>query len=199
MPHLLPIPWHYTSIYAPLAKNATQSDFLEAFRKHYGKEPFIRFSDTVIPEIKNVNYTNFVHIGFRVYTDNNQLIIFSAYPQSCERGSGASCAEYEHHVRLHRNGGTSLVTIPTLNDCPGGITAPLGFCVAGMYCGIRKIKKDIAMIVSDAPATVAGVFTLNKTQAAPVLVDKIQLKRSSVCSAIVVNSGNATPARASEG
>ena len=78
-----------------------------------------------------------------------------------------------------------------MNECPGGITAPLGFRAAGMYCGIRKIKKDIAMIVSDAPATVAGVFTLNKTQAAPVIVDKIQLKRSPVCSAIVVNSGNA--------
>ena len=78
-----------------------------------------------------------------------------------------------------------------MNECPGGITAPLGFRATGIYCGIRKIKKDIAMIVSDVPATVAGVFTLNKTQAAPVLVDKIQLKRSSVCSAIVVNSGNA--------
>jgi glutamate N-acetyltransferase/amino-acid N-acetyltransferase len=47
------------------------------------------------------------------------------------------------------------------------------------------------MIVSEVPATVAGVFTLNKTQAAPVLVDKIQLGRSSICSGIVVNSGNA--------
>jgi glutamate N-acetyltransferase / amino-acid N-acetyltransferase len=78
-----------------------------------------------------------------------------------------------------------------MNECPGGVTAPLGFRAAGMYCGIRKIKKDIAMIVSDAPATVAGVFTLNKTQAAPVLVDKLQLKRSGLCSVIVVNSGNA--------
>jgi len=78
-----------------------------------------------------------------------------------------------------------------MNECSGGITAPLGFRAAGMYCGIRKVKKDIAMIVSGAPATVAGVFTLNKTQAAPVLVDKIQLKRSPLCSAIVVNSGNA--------
>ena len=83
------------------------------------------------------------------------------------------------------------MTTSAMNECPGGITAPLGFRAAGMYCGIRKIKKDIAMIVSDAPATVAGVFTLNKTQAAPVLVDKIQLKRSTVCSVIVVNSGNA--------
>jgi len=83
------------------------------------------------------------------------------------------------------------VTTPAMNECSGGITAPLGFRAAGMYCGIRKVKKDIAMIVSGAPATVAGVFTLNKTQAAPVLVDKIQLKRSPLCSAIVVNSGNA--------
>lgn len=83
---------------------------------------------------------------------------------------------------------TSMISV---DECQGGITAPQGFLAAGMYCGIRKAKKDIAMIVSEVPATVAGVFTLNKTQAAPILVDKAQLKTSSVCSAIVVNSGNA--------
>jgi glutamate N-acetyltransferase / amino-acid N-acetyltransferase len=83
-----------------------------------------------------------------------------------------------------------VITI-AMNECQGGVTAPKGFRAAGMYCGIRKVKKDIAMIVSDVPATSAGVFTLNKTQAACVLVDKIQLKRSSTCCAIVVNSGNA--------
>jgi glutamate N-acetyltransferase/amino-acid N-acetyltransferase len=83
-----------------------------------------------------------------------------------------------------------LTTI-AVNECQGGVTAPLGFAAAGIYCGIRKVKKDIAMIVSEVPATVAGVFTLNKTQAAPVSVDKIQLGRSSICSGIVVNSGNA--------
>ena len=83
-----------------------------------------------------------------------------------------------------------MITI-SMDDCQGGVTAPKGFRAAGMYCGIRKVKKDIAMIVSEVPATSAGVFTLNKTQAACVLVDKIQLKRSPVCSAVVVNSGNA--------
>ena len=83
-----------------------------------------------------------------------------------------------------------MITI-AMNECQGGVTAPKGFKAAGMYCGIRKVKKDIAMIVSDVPATSAGVFTLNKTQAACVMVDKVQLKRSSTCSAIVVNSGNA--------
>jgi len=83
------------------------------------------------------------------------------------------------------------LTSIAVNECQGGVTAPLGFAAAGIYCGIRKVKKDIAMIVSEVPATVAGVFTLNKTQAAPVSVDKIQLGRSSICSGIVVNSGNA--------
>lgn len=83
-----------------------------------------------------------------------------------------------------------MITI-SMDDCQGGVTAPKGFRAAGMYCGIRKVKKDIAMIVSEVPATSAGVFTLNRTQAACVLVDKIQLKRSPVCSAVVVNSGNA--------
>ena len=78
-----------------------------------------------------------------------------------------------------------------MDECKGGVTAPKGFRAAGIYCGIRKVKKDIAMIVSDVPATAAGVFTLNKTQAACVVVDKIQLKRSQVSSAVVVNSGNA--------
>jgi glutamate N-acetyltransferase/amino-acid N-acetyltransferase len=78
-----------------------------------------------------------------------------------------------------------------VDECQGGITAPQGFVAAGMYSGIRKVKKDLGLIVSEVPATVAGVFTLNRAQAAPILVDKAQLKRSSLCSAIVVNSGNA--------
>jgi glutamate N-acetyltransferase/amino-acid N-acetyltransferase len=91
------------------------------------------------------------------------------------------------------------VTTHAITECSGGVTAPFGFRAAGMYCGIRKIKKDIAMIVSDVPATAAGVFTLNKTQAAPVLVDKLQLKRSPVCSVIVVNSGNANACTGEKG
>ncbi len=78
-----------------------------------------------------------------------------------------------------------------VSECQGGVTAPTGFLAGGLYCGIRKMKKDLGMIFSQTPATVAGVFTLNKTQAAPILVDKIHLKQSKTCSAVVVNSGNA--------
>ncbi len=73
----------------------------------------------------------------------------------------------------------------------GGITAPKGFLASGIFCGIRKAKKDIAIIPSVIPAKVAAVFTLNRTQAAPVVLDKLILKRSNLCSAVIVNSGNA--------
>lgn len=78
-----------------------------------------------------------------------------------------------------------------IEECSGGVTAAQGFAAGGLYCGIRKPKKDLAIIRSVSPAAVAGVFTLNKTQAAPVLVDKIQIGKSRLCSAIVVNSSNA--------
>lgn len=79
----------------------------------------------------------------------------------------------------------------SLNECAGGVTAPAGFVAGGLYAGIRKSKKDLALVYSRTPAVAAGVFTLNKTQAACIMVDKLQLQRSSTCSAIVINSGNA--------
>lgn len=79
----------------------------------------------------------------------------------------------------------------SLNECTGGVTAALGFTAGGIYAGIRKAKKDIALIHSEKPATVAGVFTQNKTQAACIVVDKLQLQKSSTCSAVIINSGNA--------
>ncbi|HEV8537636.1 MAG TPA: bifunctional glutamate N-acetyltransferase/amino-acid acetyltransferase ArgJ [Bacteroidota bacterium] len=77
------------------------------------------------------------------------------------------------------------------NECPCGITGPKGFYAAGVHCGVKKVKKDLALVYSTAPARGAGVFTTNRVPAAPVLIDKQQLERSSSFRAILVNSGNA--------
>ncbi len=77
------------------------------------------------------------------------------------------------------------------NKIKEGITAPKGFKGAGIHCGIKRSRKDLALIVSDTPATAAAVFTLNKVQAAPVIVSKKHLKKSETFKAIIVNSGNA--------
>ncbi|MGZ8471770.1 MAG: bifunctional ornithine acetyltransferase/N-acetylglutamate synthase, partial [Gemmatirosa sp.] len=82
----------------------------------------------------------------------------------------------------------------------GGITAPQGFRSAGVASGIKAQGLDLALIVSDAPATAAGVFTTNRAQAAPILVSREQLDRSGGRAvAIVVNSGCANACTGADG
>lgn len=77
------------------------------------------------------------------------------------------------------------------NKLEADTKVPLGFKAGGIHSGIKKSKKDLALIVSELPATAAAVFTLNKVQAAPVLVSKLTLSESAFHRAIIVNSGNA--------
>jgi N-acetyl-gamma-glutamyl-phosphate reductase len=89
VPHLLPITRGiYSSMYASLAKEVTQGDVFAAFRKYYSTEPFVRVSETAVPEIKNVNYTNYIDIGFRVNPENNQLIVLSAIDNLVKGAAG---------------------------------------------------------------------------------------------------------------
>jgi glutamate N-acetyltransferase/amino-acid N-acetyltransferase len=73
------------------------------------------------------------------------------------------------------------------------LNLPLGFRYAATYAGIRKVKKnDLALIVSDAPAAAAAVFTQNRVQAAPVKLARKHLRTSGgKARAILVNAGNA--------
>lgn len=72
----------------------------------------------------------------------------------------------------------------------GGITAPQGFVAAGVHAGLKKEKKDLALIVSEVPAVAAAVYTRNRVQAAPLVVTREHLK-SGTARTLVVNSGNA--------
>ena len=66
-----------------------------------------------------------------------------------------------------------------------------GFKAAGVASGLKKNgQKDLGLIYSQVPATVAGLFTKNRVKAAPVLLD-MELIKSGVCQAVIVNSGNA--------
>ncbi|HTW63360.1 MAG TPA: bifunctional glutamate N-acetyltransferase/amino-acid acetyltransferase ArgJ [Bryobacteraceae bacterium] len=70
---------------------------------------------------------------------------------------------------------------------------PLGFRYSSVYAGIRKVAKDdVALIVSDAPASAAAVFTQNRVQAAPVRIARWNLSKSrGLVSAVLINAGNA--------
>ncbi len=79
----------------------------------------------------------------------------------------------------------------------GGVCAAKGFRAAGLHCGIRKnhTKKDLALIVSDAPAAAAAVYTRNLVKGAPLTVTKSHLADGQA-RAVICNSGNANTCNA---
>jgi glutamate N-acetyltransferase/amino-acid N-acetyltransferase len=83
------------------------------------------------------------------------------------------------------------MTLTVLETMTGGVTTPSGFRAAGVPAGIKaKGGLDLALIVSDRPAAAAAVFTINRAQAAPVLVSREHLAQSGgVARAVAVNSG----------
>jgi acetylglutamate kinase len=70
------------------------------------------------------------------------------------------------------------------------VKGPLGFRYAGLHVGIKPGRKDVALFVSDVPASAAGCFTVNRAKAAPVLDAERRLPAAGV-RALLVNSGNA--------
>ena len=95
-----------------------------------------------------------------------------------------------------------------LKSIEGSIVAPQGFLASGVFCDIKRLgtgkgsqkgkKRDLALIVSEVPATVAGMFTTNQVCAAPVKVCVERVKQGKA-QAIVVNSGNANACTGKQG
>ena len=74
-----------------------------------------------------------------------------------------------------------------------------GFKAAGIVAGIKKNnQKDLGLIFSEVPARAAAVFTRNRVQAAPVVLDRERLQ-SGQCQAVIVNSGNANCCTGTQG
>ena len=92
-------------------------------------------------------------------------------------------------------------TVTSITTIFGGITAPRGFRAAGLHCGIKANGKyDLALLVSDTPASAAGLFTTNLAQAAPVLVSQEHLATShGVARAVITNSGCANACTGPQG
>jgi glutamate N-acetyltransferase/amino-acid N-acetyltransferase len=81
----------------------------------------------------------------------------------------------------------------------GGVTAAVGFLAGTACAAIKKAgKRDVALIYSSVPASAAGVFTLNRVKAAPVLLSMEKLAAGSA-RAVVVNSGNANACNGEQG
>jgi len=93
------------------------------------------------------------------------------------------------------------VASASLTPLGGSVSAPSGFRAAGIACGIKKSgAPDLALIVSDQPASSAAVFTTNKAQAAPILVSRARLAASGgLARVIAINSGCANACTGPDG
>src|SRR5216684_9091894 len=97
---------------------------------------------------------------------------------------------------------------PKFSRIPGSVVAPQGFKAAGVFCDIKRLgtgagsekgyKRDLALIVSEVPANVAGMFTTNQVCAAPVKVC-VEHVKGGIAQAVVVNSGNANACTGKQG
>ncbi|MCX7872316.1 MAG: bifunctional glutamate N-acetyltransferase/amino-acid acetyltransferase ArgJ [Verrucomicrobiae bacterium] len=95
-----------------------------------------------------------------------------------------------------------------LKELEGSIVAPKGFKASGVFCDIKRLgtgkgsekgqKNDLALIVSEKPCSVAGMFTTNKVCAAPVKLCIERIKEG-IAQAIVANSGNANACTGEQG
>ena len=79
------------------------------------------------------------------------------------------------------------------------IASPKGFKATGIHCGLKHKKKDLALLFSEVPASVAGVFTTNAIKAAPLLITKDVVYQTGKMQAIIVNSGNANACTGKQG
>jgi glutamate N-acetyltransferase/amino-acid N-acetyltransferase len=78
-----------------------------------------------------------------------------------------------------------------IRETKGSITSPNGYHATGSHIGIKECKKDLAIIYSEAPAKVVGVFTTNLVKASSILWDQIIIQSQNLARAIIINSGNA--------
>ena len=83
-----------------------------------------------------------------------------------------------------------------MSDLPSSRALPCGFRFAAASAGLKKRGHtgtlDVALIVSDPPASAAAVFTQNLVQAPPVILSRAHVRASAdAMRAVIVNSGNA--------
>jgi len=88
-----------------------------------------------------------------------------------------------------------------MNVFLNAVCAPLGFRAAGVACGLKaKDQPDLAVIISDRPASASGLFTTNLICGAPVIVTRRHLRTSSShMRAVVVNAGNSNACTGARG
>jgi glutamate N-acetyltransferase/amino-acid N-acetyltransferase len=93
----------------------------------------------------------------------------------------------------------SVTPMPAESDGTHGFW-PNGFSSGAVSATIKYERPDLMLLVANAPSSAAAVFTMNRCCAAPVMLSRDHLQRSSSSvRAIICNSGNANAATGEKG
>ena len=118
--------------------------------------------------------TNLCRIG--VASDDRGIVVVTAALDNLLKGAAGQAVENMNldaraaaHDRARR---TSRGTHEA---------AAADFAFAGIACGIKPHRPDLALVVSDADAACAGAFTVNRAKAAPVVDAERAAPRRAAC------------------
>lgn len=85
-----------------------------------------------------------------------------------------------------------------MNRMVKNLTNVRGIRCWGAHSGVKSLRRDLAMIYSEKPASAAAVFTQNKVVAEPIKVCQKHIQ-SGTAQAIIVNAGNANACTGEQG
>ena len=81
----------------------------------------------------------------------------------------------------------------------GGVCAPAGFRAGGVRCGIKRKRRDIALLVCDGPTVSAALVATQNVVRAPCVDRNVALRKTGNVRAVIVNSGNANAGNGKQG
>ncbi|MBZ0188532.1 MAG: bifunctional ornithine acetyltransferase/N-acetylglutamate synthase, partial [Candidatus Obscuribacterales bacterium] len=87
----------------------------------------------------------------------------------------------------------------TIKTIKGGVTKAISFKAAGAHVGLKRKRKDLAILSSDIACDYAATFTTSTAKAAPVVWNKNLLDQKKKIKGLVVNSGNANSCTGPQG
>ncbi|MBP2668923.1 MAG: N-acetyl-gamma-glutamyl-phosphate reductase [Deltaproteobacteria bacterium] len=92
VPHLMPmVRGILATCYATAKAKVTENDFEAAYRKAYGKEPFVRvLPPGLLPSTKDVRGSNFCDIAWRLDGRSRRAVVVSAIDNLVKGASGAA-------------------------------------------------------------------------------------------------------------
>ncbi len=91
-PHLLPTT---RGILATLyVRPAAGADLAGLYAAAYGEEPFVRLRGAALPDLNDVNYTNFCDLGWKLRADGRQAVIVSCLDNLVKGAAGQAVQNF---------------------------------------------------------------------------------------------------------